>query len=162
MTKLREMKTLMLCIFCVAVSSFIALFYYTINYGRYMKAARTHVDLLRNDTQWNRQLQGRPFPVSTEKRWKNGLTYNSSAEPVERKRDQREQNIYQLRSHTSLPNYNLVTKNRRNRILGLCPEKSPTLGKLSIFDYIMSPCLGVRKNLAVAVLHATYPLQSGV
>lgn len=162
MTKLRELKTLMLCIFCVAVSSLFALFYYTVNFERYMKAGRTHVDLLRNDTQWNRQLQGRPFSVSKEKRWKNGSTYHSSAEPVKGKRDQREQNFYQLRSHASLPNYNLVTKNRRNRILGLCPEKSPTLGKLSIFNYIMSPCLGVRQNLAVAVLQAIDSLHSGV
>ena len=144
MTKLRELKTLMLCIFCVAVSSLISLFYYTVKFERYMKSGRAHLDLLLNDTQWSRQLQGRRnFSGSIEQRWNNELTYHLSAESVGGKRNPQEQNIDKNRSNINLPNDDLVTKNRRNYIRSLCPEKSSALGKARVFLFLIMSCLHV-------------------
>ena len=145
MAKLRELKTLMFFIFFVALASLIAMFSYTINFPRYKKSGRTPVVLLINDTQWNRLLQEMPFFGSEDEGWNNELTYHSSVESVGRNRDQREQNN-QNRSKINIPNYHSVTENRRNYIRGLCPQKSPALGKFRVFqffDYIMYPRLEV-------------------
>ena len=104
MSKFREIKTLMLCIFFVAVTSLIALFSYTVNFTRYIKAAaRAPVVLVINDTRWNRLLQEMPFSGSNEQRWNDELTYHSSAESVGRNRDQREHNIHQNISTMNIP-----------------------------------------------------------
>ena len=133
MAKLTELKTLVLCIFFVAVASLIALFSYTVKFARYMKVGRAPVLLVNNDTRWNRLLQEMPFSGSNEQRWNDELTYHSSAESVGRNRDQREHNIHQNRSNINRPNYDEVTENLRKYIRGLCPEKSPTLGKFESF-----------------------------
>lgn len=149
MAKLTELKTLMLCICFVAVASLIALFSYTVNFTRYMKAAaRAPVVLVINDTRWNRLLQEMSFYGSNEQGWNDELTYHSSAESVGRNRDQWEHNIHQNRSNINRPNYDEVTENPRKYIRGLCPEKSPTLGKFeSFFMFLITsfPRLGVRK-----------------
>ena len=132
MAKLRELKTLMLCIFFVAVASLIALFYYAVNFARYMKLGRAYVDLLHNDTQWNRHLQGRPFSGSKEQRWNRELTHHSSEGSVARNRDQREQNrIHQKRSNINLAN--LLTTKQRNYTRGWCTGTSSALGKSRVF-----------------------------
>ena len=94
MAKLTELKTLLLCIFFVAVSSLVALFSYTVNFARCMKAGRAPVAFVVNDTQWNRHLQEMSFSGSNEQRWYNELTYHSSAESMKRNRDERARNIH--------------------------------------------------------------------
>ena len=143
MAKLRELKTLMLGIFFVAVASLIAMFSYTVNFTRYMKARRVHVVLLINDTQWSRHLQEMSFSGWEEQGWNNELTYHLSTESMEKNRDPREQNIRQKRSNINIPNYGLVTENRRKYIRGLCPEKSPTLGKFRVFLFLITSCFHV-------------------
>jgi len=135
MAKLRELKTLILCIFFVALASLIAMFSYTVNIARYMKSGRAPVVLLINDTQWNSHLQEMSFSGSKDQRWSNELTYHSTAESVGRNRAQREQNNHQNRSNINvrIPNYDLATENRRKYIKGLCPPKSPALvGRLRV------------------------------
>ena len=134
MAKLRELKTLMLCIFFVALASLIAMFSYTVNFARHMKSGRTPVVLLINDTQWNRLLQEMSFSGSEDQEWNSELTYHSSVASVGRNRDQREQNN-QNRSNINIPNYDLVTENRRNNIRGWCPQKSPALGKFRVIQF---------------------------
>ena len=140
MAKLRELKTLMLCVFLVAVASLIALFSYTVNFARYMKAGGAPVVVVINDTQWNRHLQETSFSGSNKQRWYNELTYHSSAESVRRNRDEREQNSHRNRSNINGPNYDVLTENPLKYIRGLCPIKSSTLGKFdvfSVFDYVI-------------------------
>lgn len=152
MAKLRELKTLMLCIFFVAVASLIALFYYAVNFARYTKIGRAYVDLLHNNTQWNRHLQGRPFSGSKEQRWNSELTHHSSAGSVGRNQDQREQNI-QKKKRSNINLANLVTTKQRNYTRGWCPGTSSALSKSRVFLFfvyiIMYPCLGIWKNSVV-------------
>ena len=138
MAKLTELKTLLLYIFFVAVASLVALFSYTVNFARCMKAGRAPVAFVVNDTQWNRHLQEMSFSGSNEQRWYNELTYNSSAESVKRNRDERERNIHQNRLNINRHNYDLVTENPRKYIRGLCPAKSPALGKFDIFLFLIT------------------------
>ena len=138
MAKLTELKTLMLCVFLVAVASLIALFSYTVNFARYMKAGRVPVVLVINDIQWNKHLQEMSFPGSTEQRWNNELTYHSSAESMRRNRDEREQNIHQNKLNINRHNYALATENPPKYIRGLCPAKSPALGKFDIFLFLIT------------------------
>lgn len=145
MAKLRELRTLILCIFFVALASLIAMFSYTVNIARYMKSGRAPVVLLINDTQWNSHLQEMSFSGSKDQRWSNELTYHSTAESVGRNRDQREQNNHQNRSNINvrIPNYDLATENRRKYIKGLCPPKSSALGKFRAFEFLIISCLYV-------------------
>ena len=64
MAKLTELKTLMLCVFLVALTSLIALFSYTVNFARYMKVGGAPVVFVINDTQWSRLLQEMSFSGS--------------------------------------------------------------------------------------------------
>ena len=132
MVKLAELKTLVLCIFFVALASLIALFSYTVKFARYTKAGRAPVVLVINDTRWNRLLQEMSFSRSNEQRWNNELTYHSS---VRRNRDQQEQDIHQITPNINIAYYDVVTENRHRYIRGLCPEKSPTLGKFFFFYF---------------------------
>ena len=88
MSKFREIKTLMLCIFFVAVTSLIALFSYTVNFAPYMTAGRAPiVSVVINNTQWSGHLQEMSFAGLNEQRRNDKLTYRSSAESVGRNRD---------------------------------------------------------------------------
>lgn len=168
MAKLRELKTLMLCIFFVAVASLIALFYYAVNFARYTKIGRAYVDLLHNNTQWNRHLQGRPFSGSKEQRWNSELTHHSSAGSVGRNQDQREQNI-QKKKRSNINLANLVTTKQRNYTRGWCPGTSSALSNSRVFLFfvyiIMYPCLGIWKNSVViffCILYMRFIYESNI
>lgn len=145
MAKLGELKTLMLCIFVVAVASLIMMFYYAVNYTRYTKLGRAYVVMLNNDTKWNRHLQERPLSGSNGPRWSNESTHQV-AEGLVINRDQQEQNIHQKRSN--IDEANVAYRNRSDPVRVLCPKTSSTLGKSSIlinFFLVFTSCCHVCK-----------------
>lgn len=126
MTKLRELKALILCIFMVAVVSLIAMFYYAVNFTRYTKL---NLGMLHHSMQWNRQQRK---SGSKGPRWKKGLIHQA-AEGLATSRDQRE-NTHHERSN--ITKAKLASGNQSDHRRGLCPVTSSTLGKPS-FCFIL-------------------------
>ena len=121
MAKLRELKTLMLCIFIVAVVPLIAMFYYAVNFKRYTKVGRAYVGMFHDDTGWIRHLQGKPLSGLNAPAWNNELTHQV-ANGLAINRDQQKQNIHRKTSNSD--EANLASRNR-----SLCPGTSSTQGK---------------------------------
>ncbi len=133
MVKLRELKTLMLCMFVVAVASLIMMFYYAVNYTRYTKLERTFVVVLHDNTPWNSSNN------SKGQRSNNQLTHQV-AEGLVINRNQQEQNIHQKRSNIDAYGANLASRNKSDLVRGLCPETSKTLGKSCVPFFLVLIC----------------------
>lgn len=130
MTKLKELKALILCIFMVAVVSLIAMFYYAVNFTRYTKQGKANVTMLHHDMQWNRHFQEKSGSKGPP--WKKGLIHHA-AKGLATSRHQRE-NIHHERSN--ITKAKLVSGKQSDYRRSLCPITSSTLGKPS-FCFIL-------------------------